>query len=107
VRHCGVPPLLLKAPKKETVEGAASHVDAKAVPYLCHQFLCSQKIGAYSFPRQKSLHSLRHSTGTTLYAASKDLVAVSSWLGQRSVESARRYTNISQTALNALAASAL
>jgi len=65
------------------------------------------KAGVYTFARQKSLHSLRHSAGTNLYKSSKDIVAVSCWLGQRSIESSRRYTNISQDELEKLAASAL
>jgi integrase len=65
------------------------------------------KAGVYTFARQKSLHSLRHSAGTNLYKHSKDIVAVSCWLGQRSIESSRRYTNISQDELEALAARAL
>lgn len=72
---------------------------------LVKQYL--ERAGIYTFARQKSLHSLRHAAGTNLYKASKDIVAVSRWLGHRSIESSRRYTNISNDELEKLAAEAL
>ena len=59
--------------------------------------------GMYTFERQKSFHSLRHSTGDTLYRASRDIVAVATYLGHKSVESSRRYTHLSNDEINALA----
>jgi len=63
--------------------------------------------GIYTFPRQKSLHSLRHSAGDTLYRATKDIMAVKTWLGHRSVASSQRYVHPNQIELNVLAANAL
>ncbi len=65
------------------------------------------KAGIYTFARQKSLHSLRHSCGTNLYRESKDIVATAQYLGQRNIESARRYTNLAEAEVYAMAAKAL
>ena len=66
-----------------------------------------KQAGAYTFARTKSLHSLRHSAGTNLYRGSKDIVAVATYLGHKSIESSRRYVAMSASEVNALAAAAL
>lgn len=66
-----------------------------------------KKAGVYTFARQKSLHSLRHSTGTNLYRNGHDIVAVAQYLGQKNIESARRYTHLSEAEVHTMAAKAL
>jgi integrase len=66
-----------------------------------------ERLGLYQGARIKSTHSLRHSCGVALYAATqKDIVAVQQWLGHRSIASTQRYVHISPTEL-AKAAAAL
>jgi integrase len=63
--------------------------------------------GIYTFPRRKSLHSLRHAAGHEIYQSCKDILAVSTHLGHRSVTSAQRYVHKSQAEINDIAANAL
>jgi integrase len=63
--------------------------------------------GIYTFPRRKSLHSLRHAAGHEIYQFCKDILAVSTHLGHRSVTSAQRYVHKSQAEINDIAANAL
>ncbi|MBI2528831.1 MAG: tyrosine-type recombinase/integrase [Candidatus Rokubacteria bacterium] len=44
--------------------------------------------------RALSIHSLRHTFGTLLYRATKDLVLVSRALGHRDVRSTQRYAHL-------------
>jgi integrase len=67
-----------------------------------------ERAGIYTFARTKSLHSLRHSCGTDLYQrGGKDIFAVATWLGHKSIASSQRYVHMSTAELNAMAATAL
>ncbi|HXM59460.1 MAG TPA: site-specific integrase [Terriglobales bacterium] len=67
-----------------------------------------ERAGIYTFARTKSLHSLRHSCGTNLYQrGGKDIFAVASWLGHKSISSSQRYVHMTTDELNAMAANAL
>jgi len=67
-----------------------------------------ERAGIYTFARTKSLHSLRHSCGTNLYQrGGKDIFAVASWLGHKSIASSQRYVHMTTDELNAMAATAL
>ena len=63
--------------------------------------------GIYTFPYQKSLHSLRHSCGRALYRASRDIVVVADYLGHSSVDSSRRYIHSDMNEVHAIAKGAL
>ena len=49
--------------------------------------------------RALSVHALRHSFGTLLYQATRDLLLVSRALGHRDVKSAQRYAYLDDRAL--------
>ena len=103
----------LHAREQELIEKFAVQAgDGLLFPYsagyasrLMQKYL--RQVGAYTVPRQKSLHSLRHSAGHNLYRAGKDIVAVAAYLGHKHLESSRRYTNLSETEVNELAVRAL
>ena len=63
--------------------------------------------GVYTFPYQKTLHSLRHSCGRTIYRACKDIVVVADYLGHGSVESSRRYIHSDMNEVHEIAKGAL
>jgi integrase/recombinase XerC len=55
----------------------------------------------------QSVHSLRHSAGTAVYEATKDLTAVQEWLGHSSVVTSRGYVHRAQRSALAAVADAL
>ena len=55
----------------------------------------------------RAMHSLRHSAGTAVYEATRDLAAVQDWLGHASVVTSRGYVHRAQTAALAAVAAAL
>ena len=63
--------------------------------------------GVYTFPYQKTLHSLRHSCGRAIYRACKDIVVVADYLGHGSIDSSRRYIHSDMNEVNEIAKGAL
>lgn len=55
----------------------------------------------------RAVHSLRHSAGTAVYAATGDLVAVQAWLGHANVATSRGYVHRAQRASLAAVVEAL
>ena len=72
---------------------------------LVRQYLTDA--GIYTFPYQKSLHSLRHSCGRAIYKACKDIVVVADYLGHGSVESSRVYIHSDVNEVHEIAKGAL
>jgi integrase len=55
----------------------------------------------------RAIHSLRHSAGTAVYAATGDLIAVQAWLGHATIATSRGYVHRAHRATLATVAEAL
>ena len=101
-------PELVDALEQVKREATDAHVLPYRSPTRARQRLRRlQERAGVKLKSGRAMHSLRHSAGTAVYEATRDLAAVQDWLGHASVVTSRGYVHRAQAAALTAVAAAL